>query len=80
MRRRLVLGVGLAGVLTGSAVGQFAADRVPAGSPPAPPVVSGYVPPVWKKSVSHGDQSKPPRSHPKALADARRRSGLKWSR
>lgn len=35
MRRKLVLGVGLAGVLSGSAVGQFAVDRAPGGTPPA---------------------------------------------
>lgn len=35
MRRKLALGVGLAGVLSGSAVGQFAVDRAPGGTPPA---------------------------------------------
>lgn len=62
MRRRLVLGMGLAGVLTGSAVAQFAADAKPlppqtkaapfggAQPPTAPrattPPTPGYVPPV----------------------------------
>jgi hypothetical protein len=37
MRRKLVLGVGLAALVGGSAAGQFAADRVPPAAPAAPP-------------------------------------------
>lgn len=33
MRRKLVLGVGLASILSGTAAGQFAGDRMPAGQP-----------------------------------------------
>lgn len=49
MRRRLVLGIGLAGVLTGgTAVGQFASDKGPAALPQPktalPPPVGGVMP------------------------------------
>lgn len=58
MRRKLVLGVGLAGVLSGPAAAQFAADAKPFGgaaptppaarpaNPAAPPKAGAYVPPV----------------------------------
>jgi hypothetical protein len=61
MRRKLVLGMGLAGLLSGqAAVGQFAADQVPGGAVPQPkafggaqpagagfqPAPGGYSPPV----------------------------------
>src|SRR5262245_3480912 len=53
MRRRLVLGLGLAGVFSGSAVGQFAAAAKPiqpqtkaAPFGGAKPMSPGYVPPV----------------------------------
>ena len=45
MRRKLVLGVGLAALVGGSAAGQFAADRVPpAGAPKTAPLPGGLQP------------------------------------
>src|SRR5262245_14281993 len=44
MRRRLVIGFGLAGVISGSAaLGQFASDRQPTASPKVPTAAPGGV-------------------------------------
>jgi hypothetical protein len=57
MRRKLVFGIGLAGVISGSAIAQFASDRVsppataPAAVPPSPAPATPVLPPGYQPVV-----------------------------
>ena len=65
MRRKLVLGVGLAALVGGSAAGQFAADRVPpVAAPKAAPLPGGLQPVTPPAPVLGGFQPLTPPAAP----------------
>lgn len=71
MRRKLVLGVGLAALVGGSAAGQFAADRVPpAAAPKAAPLPGGLQPVTPPAPVLGGFQPLTPPAAPASPAPA----------